>query len=191
MGSPRPHVCQHVERTARLRYVERLAHQPGPVVRRGLPLGKIREHILDVDHADRLVERFPINRQARVAVLGELRNQLVPARFGIDRDNLAARNSDIVCVVFAEMQQVAEHGAFRRRQIALGLFAIAIGRLFLFMLVNRFFDLGSQRLVAFAFLEEAADCFPQPASTVRVSLVGVAVSGRIGHRPLMSPSAWR
>jgi len=49
--------AEHVERAARLRHEQRLAHKASPVLGRGLAVqrhgGHDREQILDVEHADR------------------------------------------------------------------------------------------------------------------------------------------
>ena len=57
---------------------KRLAHQRGDrAVARRIDVGD--EHVLDVDHADHLIEAFAIDRQAAVAGVGEGADQLVEA----------------------------------------------------------------------------------------------------------------
>ena len=112
------HIGQHIERAARLRHKQRLAHQPFPVLWRRLGGGKEGKNVLDQHHADDLVERLPIDRHAAVAVLGEGGDDVVPAGRGRQRDDLAARDGDIIGVVFAEMQEVPQHLALERGKIA-------------------------------------------------------------------------
>jgi|GEM_PF-5131298 len=138
--SLRPHVRQHVERPTRLGHVKRLAHQLSPVGRRlGAPC-EVGEHVLDVDHADHLVERFAVDRNARVAVFGKDFDQLVPARARRDGDDLTARDGDVVGIVFAEMQQVAEHGQLDRGEVALRRARLGL----VLVLVDRFLDLRAE-----------------------------------------------
>src|SRR5690606_34590924 len=123
-----------------------------------------------------LIERVAVDRYARMAVLGKGVDQLVPARARRHGDDLAARNGDVICVVIAEMQQVAQHGQLDRREVALGRARLGL----VLMFVDRFLDLRAERGLA-VFFEEAADRVPQAASTVRVSVAGVARSGTVGH----------
>src|SRR5690606_34334622 len=156
-----------------------------PVGRRRLAVRQVREDILDMDHRDHLIERFTVNRQARVSVLAEGVDHLLPRSRCLDGDNLASRDGDVVGVMLAEVEQVAEHGQFDRRQVAV-LRRLAVSSLLVFVLGNGFFDLRAQRSLA-GFVEEFAYCGPQTAFTVRVSVAGVAVSGIFGHRPSSSP----
>ena len=71
MHALRAHVGEHVERVARLRDIERLTHQHGPVARRGLAPGEDGEDVLDVDHADHIVELVAVDGHARMAMFGE------------------------------------------------------------------------------------------------------------------------
>ena len=104
-----PHIRQHVQGIAGLRDIERLTHQHGPVFRRRLALGQKREDVLDVHHADHIVELPPIDGHARMTMLGKGGDNLIPTRIGIDRNDFAAWYSDIVSVMLGKMKQIAEH----------------------------------------------------------------------------------
>ena len=104
-----------------------------------------------------------------MAVFGERIDQVVPARLGIDRDDLAARHSYVVRIVFGEVQQIAQHLPLDQRQIA---GAAVFRRLFAvlpLMFVDRFFQLRAQRAFAVIGVEEFPDSEDQPAATLRVS----------------------
>ena len=177
VGALGAHVGEHVESAARLWHVERLAHQLGPVGRRLEAPGEVREDVLDVHHPDHLVERVTVDRQTRMAMFGESVDQLCPGGVGGHSDDLAARDGDVVGVVVAEMEQVAQHRQFDRRQVALRRTGLGL----VLMLVDRLLDLRAQRGLAVLF-EEAADRVPKAASTVRVSVAGVGRLGTVGHR---------
>ena len=98
--------------------------------------------------ADDLVERIAIDRHPAVAVFGERGDQFGEAGRSRDGDDLAARDGHVVGVVLAEMEQVADHLAFERGQVALGVAGIVL------MLVDRFLELRAQRLVAIAAPEQ-------------------------------------
>ena len=171
MDPARTHVVKHVERVARLRHEQRLAQQRGPVLGH-LAAREEREDVLDQHHADDLVERFAVNRQPRMAVFGKGLDHLVPARAGWNRDDLAARDRDIVGVVLAEMQEVAQHLPLERREVAVG---IHIGTAIFLVLVDCLLKLRAQREVGLTHAHGAAQHPAQPGSTI-------AVSGcRLGH----------
>jgi hypothetical protein len=171
------HVGQHVERGARLRHEQRLAHERGPVRRRSGAGRDDREHVLDVHHADDLVERIAIDRKARVPVLGEGGDDFLPACGRVERDDLAPRHGHVVGIVFGEMQEVAQHLPLDGRQVALagGPFGLAA----FLVLVDHFLELFAQGAFAIVGVEEFADREPEPAVTVRFSRLGFGV----GHGP--------
>src|SRR3546814_4102704 len=78
------------------------------------------EHVLDVDHADDRIERVAIDRQPAVPGAREGSHQIVEGNALFDRDNVRAWHADIAGVAFTEVEQVAHHLAFERREIALG-----------------------------------------------------------------------
>ena len=104
-----------------------------------------------------------------MAVFGEGLDELVPARRGLDRDDLAARHRDIVGVVLGKMQQVAQHLAFNQRQVARAAVFGRILAVLVLVLVDRVFELRTQRAFAVIGVEEFPDSEDQPAATLRVS----------------------
>ena len=144
----RAHIRQHVERVAGLRHVKGLPHQRGPVAGRRIGLGEIGEHVLDVDHPDHIVQLVAIDRHARMAVIREDRDHLVPAGIGADRHDLAPRHGNVVRVVLAEMEEIAQHLPLDRAEIALRLL---FGRILVhalvmavFVFVDSLFELRTQ-----------------------------------------------
>ena len=137
-----------------------------------------REYVLDVHHSLDFVERLAVHRHAAVAVLGERGNEFVPARAMADRDDLAAGDRNVVGIVLAEMEEVAQHLPLGRRQVTLGL--VAAGALVL-VLVDGFFELRAQRLIAVVPIEQPSNRPPQRAATVRLSACRIPVPALIGH----------
>ena len=101
-----------------------------------------------------------------MAVLGESLDHFVPGRAGGQCDDLAARNRDIVGVVFAEMEQVAQHLPLERGQIAVG---VNVGAAVFLVLVDCLFKLRAQRQVGLTAAQDAAQHPAQPGSTIAVS----------------------
>src|SRR5690606_34265637 len=79
---------------------------------------------------------------------------------------------------------LAQHHQFDRGQVVIGGLRRAF-RPFALMEMDHLFDSGAQRCAAL-LVEEFADCVPQSALTVRVSIAGVARSRPFGHRPSVS-----
>ena len=110
-----------------------------------------------------------------MAILAERRDQFVPADLGVDRNDLAAWNGHVIGVVFAEMQQVAQHLALDRREVAIAVavLVVVLVVVFVLVLVDRLFELRAQRAIAVADLEDFPDrgrqVRPEPAATLRVS----------------------
>ena len=72
------HPRQQLDHAHRFGHEQRLAHQRGErPVARSVDVGD--EHVLDVDHADDVIEALAIDRQAAVAGVGEGLDQLVEA----------------------------------------------------------------------------------------------------------------
>ena len=172
------HVGQHVKRAARLRHEQRLAHQRLPVSWRLLAQREEGKDVLDVNHADDGIERLAVDRQAAVAVLGKRADDFLPCGRGRQGDDLAARNGDIVGIVLAEMQQIAQHLTLDRREIAVAR-DLAAG--VILVLVDDFLKLRAQRLFAVTPIEEPADGTPKRAPTVRFSRTIVRMAAIFGH----------
>src|SRR3546814_5816915 len=69
-------------------------------------------------------------------------------------------SSDLIAgVAFTEVEQVAHHLAFERREIALG-----VGAGLAFMLVDHLLEPGSKRLVGLVAEQERAQASPYPAA---------------------------
>ena len=83
-----------------------------------------REHILDVQHAQRIVERLAIDRQARMLRFAEERDQLGERGLLLDRDDVRAGHHDVGDRDLAEAEQVGQHQPLLRAQV-LG-FAVAL-----------------------------------------------------------------
>jgi hypothetical protein len=89
------HPQQQVRRAHRRRHVQRLSPQP-PQHRR-VPVGGEADppvsagladqlhHVLDVDHPHRVIQRLPIDRQARVLDLGEQSHHFAERRAHLHR----------------------------------------------------------------------------------------------------------
>ncbi len=166
-----PHVGEQIERAARHRRVERLADEASER-RRMLGAGREdREDVLDMDHADDRIEIVAIDRQAAVAGLGEQLDEVGERRLLLDRDDVGARHADIACVPLAEMQQVADHLALERGEIALG-----IGGGIALVPVDRILELIAQRFVG-GTEDQAFQPAPDTVGTIAVSGIGA-----IGHR---------
>src|SRR3546814_11470190 len=115
------------------------------------------EHVLDVDHADDRIERVAIDRQPAVPGAREGSHQIVEGNALFDRDTVRAWHADIADVASTEVEQVAHHLAFDRREIALG-----VGARPALMLVDSLIEPGYQRLVARAAGTDRAQVSPYP-----------------------------
>ena len=76
------------------------------------------EHVLDVDHADHVIEALAIDGQAAVAGVGERADQVVEADARRHGHDVAARDADVAGGLLAEMKQVAKHLPLGGRQVA-------------------------------------------------------------------------
>src|SRR3546814_15308998 len=80
-------------------------------------------------------------------------------------------SSDLIAgVAFTEVEQVAHHLAFERREIALG-----VGAGLAFMLVDHLLEPGSKRLVGLVAEQERAQASPYPAA------IGGRGTRSVGH----------
>src|SRR3546814_4337803 len=107
----------------------------------------LREHFLDVDHPDHLVEMFAIDRQSAGPRCGNEVDDILEGRAFVDGDDVGARHRDVVDRLLAEMEKVAQHLAFDGRQVADDAAAAALGALLL-GLVDRLLDLFAQAWLA-------------------------------------------
>ena len=166
-----PHIGKQIERATRHRRVQGLADQPGD---RRRVFGTGRQNVEDVfyvDHTNDRIKIVAVDRQAAVARFGEQLDEVGERGVLLDRDDVGARHADIACVTLAEMQQVADHLAFERGEIALG-----IGGGIALVPVDRILELIAQR-----FVGGAEDQAFQPAPDT-VGTIAVSGSGAIGHR---------
>ena len=91
------HAGRHVKQRAKHRL--KLEHLVD-----GAPEAVAQGKILQVDHAQRLIQRLPIDWQPRKAVVAEHRHQLVECRVRRRRDDLDLGNGHVVDAKAAEIQ---------------------------------------------------------------------------------------
>ena len=115
------------------------------------------EHILDVNHPDNFVEALAVDRETAVLGFGKSPYQIVEGNRRGHADHFAASDADVARGPLAEMQQVAEHLPFGRREIARDGTRI-LG------LVDRFLDLVAERLLAVLAEDQGAHAAPEPRS---------------------------
>ncbi len=157
----RPHPREQVDHAHRFRDEQGLAHQRRRSSGRALGSTLATEDVLDVNHADDLVEAFAIDGQAAVPGVGEGADQLVEADRRRHRDDVAAGDADVARGPLAEVEQVAEHLPLGRRQVA-GDRARVLG------LVDRFLDLVAKRRLAVVAEDQGAHSAPQPRAALVV-----------------------
>ena len=93
MGARLAHLHQEIEDRQRRRHEQHLAQQRREL---GLaPLGDRGQHVLDVDEADHVVERFAIDRHARVALLDHAAHHIGERRLDVERHDVDARHHDV------------------------------------------------------------------------------------------------
>ena len=90
--------------------------------------------------------------------VGEQRHQIGEAGPLLDCDDVGARHADIARILLAEMEEVADHLAFQRRQVALG-----VGRGIALVPVDRLLQLVAQRILGFAAEDRALQPAPDAA----------------------------
>src|SRR5438270_10297354 len=127
---------------------------------RGVDAG--HEDVLDVHHADHVIEAFAIDRKAAVAGIGEGLDQILEADVRRDGHDIAARDGDFARGLLAEMQHVAKHLALYRREIA-GDGPRILG------LVDRLFDLLAQCRLAVLAEDQVTHAAPKPRSALFVA----------------------
>ena len=138
MESRRLHFEQKIEHRHRRRHVKRLAGdihgddraleidlaEIEPRRAAGFALRRDPRHqIADMDHAARIVERLMVDRQTRMLGLAEDVHQLADGYRVVDRDDVGARQHDVLDGELAEAQDTAQHAALLRAQR----FALAAG----------------------------------------------------------------
>ena len=88
------HAREQLDHAHRFGDEQRFAHQRvDRAVARRVDAGD--EHVLDVDHADHLIEALAIDRQPAVAGIGEGADELVEADVARHRDDVAAGDADV------------------------------------------------------------------------------------------------
>ncbi len=137
-----------------------------------------REHVLDMDHADDRIELVAIDRHPAVPGFREQLDEIGEAGGFLHGDDVRARHADIARVALAEMEQILEHLALDRGEIAGGRLAA-----FVLMLVDRFLDAVAQRLFLLVAEQQGAD-FPPYAAAFVGGLMGAGTmsgTGALGH----------
>ena len=106
MGSRLAHLDEKIEDRRRWRDKQHLAQQ-----RRQFDLtalGDRAEHILYMDEADHVIERFAIHRNPRMTLLDHAFDDLGKRRFGIERDDVDARHHDVGSRLVMDFEDVAD-----------------------------------------------------------------------------------
>ncbi len=151
VGARAAHVEQHVEHRQGRRHEHHTAQYVAQIeFLRGAPVG---QHILDVDHADHVVERLAIDGIARMSLGLDQPHNFVERRVGGDGADIDPRHHDVGHVLVAQLQDIGQEDAlvFADRRVALG-------RLF-----DQFLDGLAHRLVLLATAQLAQDGAQQPA----------------------------
>ncbi len=82
-----------------------------------------------MDHAERVVERFAVDRHAGMAAVLELGHQLAERRVDLDGVDVGARDHDVGHAIVAEPKDVAEEHALLGRKARVGAVALLDERL--------------------------------------------------------------
>ena len=171
MRARRAHLGEQIEHAHRFGNVAGLADQRLQIGRRCRARGKDREHVLDVDHAGHIVEIVAIDGQAAVPRLREGRHQIGERDILGHRDDFAARHADVADRALAEVEEVAQHGALDRREIA-------GGRRLALALLDHLLDLVAERRLALVAEQQPAQTAPQAAAMLATSILGHEVLRR-------------
>ena len=89
----------------------------------------VADHVADVHHADRIVERLVVGDEARMAGAFEHLDQFAERDVALHRDDVGARHHDVVDPAPAQRQDVGQHDALLRREAALAERAVGQHRL--------------------------------------------------------------
>ena len=84
--------------------------------RHGGGVGDIGHQVLDVDEADRVVERLAEYRHARMARLAEFDQEVADGDADVDGIDVGARHHDIVDADLAQPEDVGQHRPFFGRE---------------------------------------------------------------------------
>ncbi len=117
----------------------------------GAPVG---QHVLDVDHADHVVERFAIDRIARMRLGLDQAHDLVERRVGGDADDVDARHHDVGHGLVAQLQDVGQ-----QHPLVVADRRVALGRL-----LDQLLDRLAHRLVLLAPAQAPQDGAQQAAA---------------------------
>ena len=152
------HAGEKLDDSHQFRDEQRIAHKRADrAVARRIDIG--HEDILDVDHADHIIEALAVNRQAAVAGIRKRADQVVEADARRHGHDVPAGDADVTGSLLAEVKNVAEHLPFGGRQVASDLTRF-LG------LVDRLFDLlAKSRLRVFAE-DQLAHTSPEARSAV-------------------------
>ena len=117
----RPHLEQQLQNLHRRRDEQDTPQYLRQPERRVLP--PPREHVLDVDHADGVVESLPVNRQTRMPFLGHHLDDLGQRRPAFDSDDIGTGNHHVFRRPVAQIEDVGQQVAFVVVEGDLGLVA--------------------------------------------------------------------
>ncbi len=163
------HLGEQVDHAHRFGHVARLADQRGDALRARRMAGEDGERVLDVDHAGDGIERPAIDGQARMAGLDEELDQRVEAGAFLDGDDVATQHRHVAHRAVAEIEQVLEHDALGRRQVA------GVGSVVL-MIFDRLGDLVTERRFGILAEQQVTQSRPQVPA-----LSGGASTGIVWH----------
>jgi hypothetical protein len=171
MGTGGAHLRQQIQHAHRFGHVARLADQPGDRVGGRAAAGEDAEHVLDMDHADHVIQALAIYRQPAVSGLGKGGDQIGERDRLLYGDDVRPRHADPAHVALPEMEQVTQHLPLDRGEIT-------DRRRIAFMIVNRFLDLVAKGGLAILAEDQATQAAPQSAAA---TLRGVGGTGIVGH----------
>ncbi|OIQ69251.1 hypothetical protein GALL_491480 [mine drainage metagenome] len=101
-----PHLRQQVQHRHLRRHHQRLAHDR--LQRERLRPADIGEHVLDVDHADHIVQLLPVHRQAGVSVVADQFDRLCQRHIRPHRHDIRARHHHVVGRCFPQPQHIGD-----------------------------------------------------------------------------------
>ena len=173
------HLQKKIENPHRGRHEQRFAHDP--LEREVRAVAPIRQKVLDVDHADHLVEVLAEDRQTGMHGVAHRADDLGEARLDADRFDVGARHHDVPDLQLAETQRIEQ-----QLPLALGEFG-AVGRRLLFVLLDQLFEGLAQRTLAVAASREHPQSGQQAVQKRSLSLA--PFRGQLLHDPASSGQA--